>query len=130
MKAEFTPTGGTLATLGDDAEKHSISLEALAGASAEQVEPLFRAASATRIPRGNAVGECVFTSVKSHASQAAAITFFKAQRALLNGQGALVLTEGLSTLTMSNATLTTVELAGVVGLRWWVRYRFGITTIT
>jgi len=130
VKAEWTPAGGGLATLGDDSVKHSMVLEQIGGASVEQVAGLFRAAAVKRFPRGNISGECIFTSAKSHATQAAAMAFFKAEYARLNGKGSLVLTEGAVTWTMADAMLTAVQVVQVVGLRFWIRYRFGIATIS
>lgn len=117
-------------TLGDDSADRFMELGSIGGAAVQQVEPLFRSASVLRIPRGNVAGECVFTVAQSHASRAAAATFLKGEYARINGQGSLVLTEGATTLTMANAVCSGVTLAGAVGLRWWVRYAFGITTIT
>ena len=130
MKADWTPSGGAAVTLGDDSADRFIELGQIGGASLQQIEPLFRAANPIRFPRGNVAGECVFTVAQSHANRGAAVTFFKAEYARLNGKGTLVLTEGGITMTMANAVLSGVTLAGAVGLRWWVRYQFGITTLT
>jgi hypothetical protein len=126
LKAEFP--GGT--TLGDDSVKHTIVLERIGGVSVEQVSTLFGGANVLRIAAGNVGGECVFTAAKSHATLDAALTFFKAEFARLNGTHSLVLTQGAVTLTMANAVCKAVEVVLVIGLRWSIRYTFGITTIT
>lgn len=132
MKATWTPSPGTLVILGEDAAatRHTIVLDQLSGQSQEQVEELFQADAVARFARGNVGGECVFTAEKSHATYGAALTFFKAEYARLDEQGTLVLTEGAVTLTMAGAVLRGVERATQTGLRWGIRYTFGITTIT
>lgn len=130
MKATWTPNGALTATLGDDSVKHTIVLEQIGGQSVDQVEQLFGAVAAAQFPRGNVAGELAFVAAKSHADYATALTFFQAEYARLNGQGSLVLTQGSATLTFAGAVLRGVErLPAQEGLRWHVRYRFGITTI-
>jgi hypothetical protein len=129
VQAVFT-VGGTPATLGDDAARHTIELEQLGGEALEQVEALLRGANPARFARGNVAGDCVFSAGKSHATRAAAIAFFLAEYARLNTQGSLVITEGSATLTLANAICRGVMVARINGLRWTLRYTFGITTIT
>jgi hypothetical protein len=130
VKADWTPSGGSAVTLGDDSAARFIELGAIGGASQQQTEGLFRASHAKRFPRGNVAGECVFTVSQSHASRAAAMAFFKTEYARLNEQGSLVLTEGTSTITTANAVLNSVQLAGAIGLRWSIKYTFSTTTLT
>lgn len=125
----MTPSVGAV-DLGDDSGKITILIEQLGGASIEQVTPIFRAAAVQRLARGNVAGTCAFTVGKSHASVAAALTYFKAEYGRMNQKGTLVLTEGAVTLTMANAVLRSVSRAAGTGLRWVVRYEFGMTTIT
>jgi hypothetical protein len=129
MKADFTPAGGSLANLGDDSLKWAVVLEQLGRKIEEQVDALAFSAVVSRIPRGNAQGECVFTAAKSHASQDAAASFFATEVGRVNGQGSLVLTFTAHTLTMANAVLGSVEKVESRGVWWQIRYRFGITTV-
>lgn len=126
----FTPTGGSLATLGDDANKIATHIESIGGQSIDQVEPLDGAAAAVQFARGNVQGEFVFTAGKSHADRATAVNYFKAQFGKLNQKGSLVYTVDSATLTMAGAVLRAVTVADIVGLRWTIRYAFGITTVT
>jgi len=130
MKADWTPAGGSAVTLGDDSVKATITLEALGLESAEQVDQLFRAAAVTRRARGNTAGDCVFTVGKSHATAVAALAYLKAELVRVDKKGSLVLTDGTTTVTMANALLRAVTLDQVRGVRVWIRYRFGISTIT
>jgi hypothetical protein len=130
MKAEWTPTGGSTATLGDDSVKHSIVLEDFGGQSLEQVVQLPRAASVARYARGNVAGVLVLVAAKSHADRATMMAAWKTEYARLNTKGELVLTEGITTWTMALATLVGVTRADCAGVRLAIRYRFNITTIT
>ena len=130
MKADWTPTGGSLAHLGDDSQKWTVKLEQLGAQSLEHVAQMFQAATVLRLALGNQAGECVFTAAKSHASRDAAAQFFAGETARLNQVGTLVLTFDAQTLTMGNAVLKGVKVAEFNGLRWAIRYQFGITTIT
>ncbi len=133
MKADFTPTGGSIAHLGDDSSKWSVVLEQLGGAGLEQVDQLAFASAVSRIMRGNLAGDCVFTAAKSHASLDAAATFFATEYGRIGQRGALVLTFASHALTMALATVKAVhrvEAEDGRGVRWKIRYTFGITTIT
>ena len=133
MKADWTPTGGTLATLGDDSVKWTLLLEQLGGGIEEQVTRLAFASAVSRLGRGNLEGACVFTAAKSHSSLDVAANFFKAEYARLNQSGLLVLTFTAATLSMSGAVLTGVQRVTseeARGVRWMLRYTFGITTVT
>ena len=130
MKIVFTAAGGSAATLGEDAVKHAIEIESWGGQSIEQVVPLARAANPLRLPRGNVSGDFAFVAAKSHASVDAAASFFAGEYARLNQSGSLVLTVGTHTITMAGAVLRGVAKANIIGLRWYVRYTFGITTLT
>lgn len=129
MKADFTPTGGSLANLGDDSLKWAVELEHIGGQGVEQVDRLAFAAAVARVMRGNLEGECAFTAGKSHASLDAAASFFATEYARIGQQGALVLTMAAHTLTMALATVKGVERMESRGVFWKLRYRFGITTI-
>src|SRR4051812_30381575 len=98
--ATFTPTGGSLATLVDHANKLEGQLEDLGGECLVNTEPVYGGASVAKFPQGNVNGQCVFTAAKSQADYATAAAYFKAEYARLNGQGALVVTIGATTLTM------------------------------
>lgn len=132
MKAEWTSTTPEVAkvTLGDDAAKHTLALESLGGGASEQVVPLFRAANPARFMRGNSAGEVVISAAKSHESRAAAATFFKGEYGRINQVGTLELTIDATVMSFAGATLKAVTAVGVEGLRWTVRYQFGITTVS
>lgn len=131
MKAEWTKAGGGAVTLGDDSVKHTMVLEQLGGECQEQVDPLFRATYVARRARGNVAGNCAFTAAKSHASREAAMAVMVAEYARMGEKGSLALTFGAAgVMTLANAVLKGVELADTNGLRWTIRYRFGITTMT
>jgi hypothetical protein len=132
MKAEWTSVTPSVSkvTLGDDANKHAIVLESLGADSQEQVVPLARAANPLRFPRGNAAGEVAFTATKTHASRDAAASYAAGEIARLNQQGTLELTFDTHKLTCASATLKGVRAVSVEGLRWTIRYTFGVTTIT
>jgi hypothetical protein len=62
-----------------------------------------------------------------------AATYFKAEVARQGQKGNLVLTFPATvavTLTMTGATLIGVTLVEADGVRWFLRYRFGISNIT
>ena len=128
--AVWTPAGGSPTTLGDVSAKYTIQIEQLGGQCQEQLVNLFASANPARIPRGNVAGDCVFSSVQSYATRAAAAADFKAKFGLLGATGSLVLTMDATTLTMANATYRAVHTVKVEGLRWTMRHTFGITTIT
>lgn len=129
MKVEFTPTGGTKATLADDASKHVVVLEELGGEAGEQVAPLFRGANPSRFPRGNVAGAVVFTAAKSHSTRDAAAAQAVTEYARLNQKGSLVFTIDTTVLTMAGAVLKSVRVQ-LLGTRLSVVYTFGITTLT
>lgn len=132
MKAEWTSTTPAVATvtLGDDAARHTIEIESAGGAAQEQVTPIFRAANAQRKARANVAGELTLVCAKSHADVDAAATYFLGEYGRINQVGTLLLTFSAGTVTAAGATLKGVEIANTVGVRWWLRYRFGITTLS
>lgn len=132
-KIDFTPTGGVLANLGDDANKYGIVIERIGGISLEQAEPLAGAAVQALFARGNVLGDLVFRSAKSYTDYATTFTQFKTEYGRLNQVGSLVLTEGASTSTFANAICKGVERIfddKHGGTRMGIRYTFQITTIT
>ncbi len=133
MKIQFTPTGGSAATLGDDAAKFAVVVEQLGGACIAQVEALAGGANLALYTRGNVGGEFIFSSSKTYADYETTFTQFLAEYARLNQQGALVLTEGAVTMTFANVIVRAVQRifdAQHSGARMGVRYTFAITTIT
>jgi hypothetical protein len=130
VKIEFTPTGGSKATLGDDSSRHTIEIESLGGGAVVQALQRFRAAAVVYAQRGLVSGELTFTASKSHADRATAVGFFKTEYGRLNGQGQLVITEAATTLTMDGVVLRGVQCVRFNGLRWTIRYTFAISTIT
>jgi hypothetical protein len=107
----------------------AMRLERLGSEGVEQVVPLFQGANPFRQMLGNVSGGCVFTAAKSHADRPTAANFFKGEVARVGQQGTLVLTIDSATITMGNATLRGVAAVAVDGVRWTVRYTFGVTTI-
>ncbi len=131
MKITFNP--GSAVTLGEDAARKTIQIEQFGVLSVEQVEHLFKATNAVRIPRGNISGEFIFTAMTVSASRSAAVTHFITEAGRVNSQGTLLLIDeaGPSTVaTMNNAICRSVVKAEIVGLSWWIRYTFGFTTVT
>lgn len=129
MKVTWTPNAGVPVVLGDDSLKQTVVMDSLGGGAVEQVVPLFRATNAARYSRGNVAGEAGFSVARSHANLAAALTYWKGEYGRLGTKGTLVLTEGVTTVTCSNAVLKAVVLAGVTGTRWAIRYGFGVGTM-
>lgn len=131
MKAVWTSTTPAVAaaTLGDDSVKVAMKMEQIGLQIVEQVENLFQAAAVFRAPRGNAAGDCIFTCHKTHATRAAAATYFLGEVARINQQGTLVLSFDATDVTLALATLRSVVVADFNGLSWTLRYTFGVRTI-
>jgi hypothetical protein len=133
MKIQFTPSGGSATTLGDDAAKFAVAVEQLGGACLAQVEALAGGANLALFTRGNVGGEFIFRSSKTYADYETTFTQFHTEYSRLNQQGALVLTEGAVTLTFANVIARSVQRifdAQHSGARMGIRYTFAITTIT
>jgi len=133
MNIQFTPAGGSPATLGDDAAKFAVVVEQLGGSCIAQVESLAGGANFALFTRGNVGGEFVFRSSKTHTDYQTTFTQFLVEYGRLNQQGALVITEGDVTLTLANVILRAVQRifdAQHSGARMGIRYTFAITTIT
>jgi hypothetical protein len=135
MKAQWTSTTPAVAqvTLGDDANGIHCWLEGLGLQSEEQLDPLAFSAEVSRLMMGNTQGECSFRAAKSHSTGDVAATYFKGEVARQGQKGNLVLTFPATvavTLTMTGATLIGVTLVQADGVRWFLRYRFGISNIT
>lgn len=128
--AVWTPTGGAAVTLIDDGSKVHGKLEQLGGQGEEQLDNLAFGANPSRLMRGNVAGDCVFTAAKSHADRGTALNYFKTNYGYIGQVGSLVITMDAATLTMAGATLKGVTVAEFNGVRWTLRYTFGITTIT
>lgn len=128
MKIEWTPSGGSLVTLGNDASKHVILIEGLTAACAEQVAPLVRGTNPLRFNRGNVAGEFSFSSSKSYASYDAAAGAWLTYHASLNALGSLVVTFSTETWTFADACLRSVSLVRINGAFWTFRFNFGVTT--
>lgn len=132
MNIQFTPAGGSPATLGDDAAKFAVVVEQLGGSCIAQLEPLAGSHNLALITRGNVGGEFVFRSSKTYSDYQTTFTQFLAEYSRLNAQGALVVTEGAVTITFANAILRAVQRifdAQHSGTRMGIRYTFAISTI-
>lgn len=130
MKVEWTPTGGSLVTLGDDASRHVVQIEGVGAACIEQVSQLVRGSNPLRFNRGNVAGEFSFSSSKSYASYDAAAGAWLTLHAALNATGSLVVTFSSETWTFAGACLRSVQVVRTNGLHWTFRFSFGTTTCT
>jgi len=132
MNIQFTPTGGSAATLGDDAAKFAIIVEQLGGSCLTQAESLAGSPNLALFTRGNVGGEFIFRSSKTYGDYQTTFTRFLAEYSRLNQQGTLVLTEGAVTLNFANVILRAVQRvfdAQHSGTHMGIRYTFAITTI-
>lgn len=128
MKIEWTPTGGSKVTLGDDGSRHVIVLEAVGGACAEQVSQLVRGSNPLRNHRGNVAGEFSFRSSKTYASYDAAAGEFLFLYDSLDAAGELLVTFSSETWAFAGAVLRAVQAVQMNGVFWTFRFNFGITT--
>lgn len=127
----FTPTGGSLATLADDANKLTTEFGDITQECVVQKRPQVGAANPFQKPRGNNSGQFVFTTTNSYATLDLMIAALKAALVLTGKQGSVVLSRGTSTMTMANAILRKVSRAqGSEGVRLRLNYMFDITTVT
>jgi hypothetical protein len=129
---QFTPSGGSAATLGDDANKFAVVIEQFVGQSVQQREPLYGGANPVDFVRGNVGGELVFRSSKSYADYATTFTQFKTEYGRLNQKGSLVITQNAVTVTFANAVCKGVQRifdAQNTGVHMGIRYTFAITTV-
>jgi hypothetical protein len=134
MKITFTPTGGSTVTLADHTATPAINalIEQWGGQSVVQTEKRYGQAAEIDFPRGNVGGDFVFTAGCSYTNYDGPIDAFVTAFALLDAQGALVVTPtpGVTTATMANAVLRDVHRVLLNGHRLELRYTFKITTIT
>ena len=126
----FTPAGGEAVTLLDVAEKHTGRIERWGGAAAEAVEQMFQQMSPQRLMLGNVAGDFVMVSEREQTDAGAMLTYFMAQRALMNQIGTLVVTIRDVVATMQNATCKSVEPVSLeTAVRWPLRFTFGVSVI-
>lgn len=133
MNIQFTPTGGSPVTLGDDAARFAVVVEQLGGSCIAQVESLAGSPNLALFTRGNVGGEFIFYSSKTYTDYQTTFTQFLAEYGRLNQQGALIVTEGSVTLTLANVILQAVQRifnAQHSGTHMGIRYTFAITTIS
>jgi hypothetical protein len=128
VKIEWTPTGGSLVTLGDDATKHVVSIDSVGAGCVEQLSQLVRGTTPLRANRGNVSGEFSFSSAKTYASYDTAAGAWLTYHASLNAVGSLVVTFSSETWTFAGACLRSVQLVRASGLHWAFRFNFGTTT--
>ena len=129
-KIVFTPTGDSAVTLADLADGDGYKIERLPGEAAVETAEMFQAAEAVQIPLGNVKGSASLRCWQQFDNPGAAAADFKIKRALLNKQGALVITYSGTALSMANAVCKSVEPSLIVGLRWELSYVFEINSIT
>ena len=125
----WTPAGGDAVTLGDVAAKHTVTIHSWGGMAAEDVAQMFEQAAPQRLLLGNVAGEFVFTSELEQASRGAMLAYFILHRSFMNRMGELVVTIDEVEAVMRNVTCRGVEPAGFGGVRWPLKYTFGITLI-
>jgi hypothetical protein len=130
MKLDWTPTGGSLVTLGDDSVKKTIVVESIGGAAQVQTAAFFRGANPALYARGNVAGQFIFVVTQTFATQDLAGAFIKTEYARLNQQGSLVWTRSSTIFTMAGAVLKAVAPAEINGVKIRMRYTFDITTLT
>jgi len=129
VRAIWTPAGGDEVTLGDDAARAALELEALGAQAVEQVTELFRGASQARFPRGNARGPVVFTAGMAHADLDAAAAYYREMARRVNERGQLRLEFGWEALVWEGALLMAVESVDRLGVYWRLRYRFSVGVV-
>lgn len=128
FKIVWTPAGGSAVTLGDVAARHTAMIHTWGGMAVEEVANMFEQAAPKRMLLGNVAGDFVFTSEKEAASRGAMLTYFLTHRGYINVIGSLVVTVDAVTATMADATFRGVEPVALDGVRWPLKYTFGITT--
>jgi len=124
MKIEWTPSGGSKVTLGDDASRQTVRLLAMGGQVEAQVAGLFRGTYPYVAGRGNVSGVLECEVSQSYASYDAALDGYKTEYGRIGQEGTLKLTEGAKSVSFTGALLRAVERSGQVGLRWSYRYSF------
>jgi hypothetical protein len=125
----FTPVGGNEVTLGDVEARHTVVIHSWAGMAVEDVVHMFEQAAPKRLMLDNVQGDFVFTSELEQADRGAMLSYFMGQRLLLNQVGTLVVTIDGVAAVMQNATCSRVDPSGFGGVRWALKYTFGITLI-
>jgi len=125
----FTPAGGDALTLADVAAKHTATIHNWGGMAAEDVEHMFEQDAPLRLLLGNVAGDFIFTAEREQASRGAMLSYFMAHRSQINQIGTLTVTIDEVAAVMRNATFRGVEPAGFDGVRWPLKYTFGVTVI-
>ena len=123
----WTPSGGSLVTLGDDANKLTIRFGDASQECLVQDEPLAGGTNPYLKARGNVAGQFSFTATKSYASLDLMIAALLAELARCGQGGSLVLTRGSTTMTMAGAVLRSVSRAPESeGVKLSITYQFRI----
>lgn len=94
-----------------------------------QEDELAFGATVFQADRGNTRGPCIFTAATSHADRPTAMAYFKTQQGYRGKTGTLVFTEAATTITMSGI-LKSAMATRIVGVRWYIRYVFQITSVS
>jgi hypothetical protein len=90
-------------TLGDDANGKTVAFGNIGAECVVQQEALAGGANPFLAPRGNVGGEFSFLVTTSYATLDLMIAALKTELARVNTQASLVLTRGVTTMTMANA---------------------------
>lgn len=124
----ITFAGKQLADSSDPLIMGPASLQ-LGGRQANDVAEFAAAAAVGVWPRGNRARSCSFSAHEVFASHAAALAAAAARLGELATQGALVLTDGTTTITGADAVIDTVE-PGVLGVGCTFAYTFTVPAYT
>lgn len=132
MKIEWTKTGGSVVTLGDDtaSPRNTIRIGAWGGSAQIQQEPLLGSTHPFVCPRGNVAGSFSFAATKSHATLDAAVEAFFNEFARCGEQGELKITTTTKVITYTLATLQSVRRGDKDGVRLEIAYDFLIRSGT
>ena len=125
----YQPAGGDLMTLADVAAGQLPHIHRWPGVAAEDVVHMFGQESPMRLMLGNIAGDFEFTAEQSLASYGAMLTYFIAQRAQLGTLGVLTVTMQDVVAVMQNASFRSLEPTGFNGVRWPLKYVFGVSLI-
>lgn len=129
MKLIWTPTGGAVATLGDDSVKSTIVVEQLDAPALVQKLLFFRGVNCQLVPRGGDEGVFVAVVQPPLANSDAASNYLKAEYLRSGQAGALAWARVGVTFTFTGAVLRRVTVAELNGARLRIRYTFGFASM-
>lgn len=132
MKLDWTPAGGSVAHLGDDAAtpRKTIRIEQFGGEAVVQEEPLFGAAFPLLISRGNVKGPFVAVVTQSFDTVDLASAFLATEYARIGQKGKVEWTRATTLFTFDNSVLKGVTAALIDGVKIGMRYAWVVGAIT